>query len=87
MFYVDNNSTRDVAISATARTRVPSALVEQLVKIEETMCLYPWYARVPSPSNPADKPSKPPAQIVFLFGWGSFSIGLPNSGDVGRCHG
>ena len=31
-------------------------------------------AWLPSPSNCADAPSKPPAQIVFLFGWGSFSF-------------
>ena len=47
-------------------------------------CAVRW---IPSELNSADNPSKPPAQIVFLFGWGSFSIWSSNSGDVGRCHG
>ena len=58
MFYVDNNSTRDVAISASARTCVPSSLLEQLVHAEERLSFYPWYSRVPSPSNPADSPMR-----------------------------
>ncbi|CAE7624993.1 unnamed protein product [Symbiodinium sp. CCMP2592] len=74
MCYVDNNATRDVAISATARTAVPSALVEMLVTNEECMGFYPWYARVPSPSNVADRPSR---ELLNSFVWKGVS--LPNS--------
>ena len=66
MFYVDNNSTRDVAISASARTCVPSSLVEHLVHAEERLSFYPWYSRVPSPSNPADSPSR---ELLRTLSW------------------
>ena len=68
MFYVDNNSTRDVAISASARTCIPSSLLEQLVHAEERLSFYPWYSRVPSPSNPADSPSRELLQILSWKG-------------------
>eukprot|EP00438_Fugacium_kawagutii_P010313 Skav234595 [mRNA] locus=scaffold540:38875:40689:- [translate_table: standard] len=56
--YIDNNSARDVAISASARNSCANNLLDKLIAIEmETNSFY-WYARVPSPSNIADKPSR-----------------------------
>ena len=56
--YVDNNGTRDVAISGSARSWPGSALVAALLKQEDAACLTAWYARVPSSSNIADAPSR-----------------------------
>ena len=58
VIFVDNNSARDVAISGTARTKVPLLLVAALLALEDEIPIYPWYARVPSKSNPADEPSR-----------------------------
>jgi hypothetical protein len=58
VMYVDNNGTRDVAISGSARSWPGSALVAALLKQEDAACLTAWYARVPSSSNIADAPSR-----------------------------
>ena len=56
--YIDNNSTRDVSISGTARTFPGCSLVGKLLEIEDSIGMIPWYARVPSQSNVADPPSR-----------------------------
>ena len=56
--FIDNNSARDIAISASGRSGFAMALIEVLLKSEECGDFYPWFARVPSPSNPADRPSR-----------------------------
>ena len=58
VFYVDNNSARDILISARARSDVPSKLLEVFLELEEDYSVTTWVARVPSPSNPADAPSR-----------------------------
>eukprot|EP00435_Cladocopium_sp_Y103_P045636 s2855_g13.t1 len=56
--YIDNNSTRDVAISDSARTSPGSQLVAKLLANEDACGTMMWFARVPSPSNIADSPSR-----------------------------
>ena len=56
--YIDNNSTRDVSISGSARTKPGKSLVAQLLEAEDTGCILAWYTRVPSSSNIADAPSR-----------------------------
>ena len=56
--YVDNNSTRDVCISGSARTYPGSGLVAQVLAVEDSQGILPWFARVPSESNIADGPSR-----------------------------
>ena len=58
VFYIDNNSARDVAISACSRSKLIAGLVEQLLRVEDLSACFCWFARVPSPSNPADDPSR-----------------------------
>lgn len=59
VIFVDNNAARDVAISGKARSKPADRLVATLLKTEDSISLTPWYARVPSDSNPADSPSRP----------------------------
>ena len=66
VIFVDNNSARDVAVSGSARTKVPLVLVSTLLALEDELALTPWYARVPSKSNPADEPSRSNKPIEFL---------------------
>eukprot|EP00435_Cladocopium_sp_Y103_P004485 s3451_g1.t1 len=68
VFFIDNNSARDVAISANSRSRLIAGLVEQLLKVEEISSCFCWFARVPSPSNPADNPSRDDCEELMSSG-------------------
>ena len=58
LFFIDNNGARDVAISGNGRFLISRLLVDILLSREMEAGVYAWYARVPSPSNPADAPSR-----------------------------
>ena len=58
VMYVDNNSTRDVCISGSARTSPGNMLIRKILMLEDELSLVAWYARVPSHSNIADGPSR-----------------------------
>ena len=74
VLFIDNNSCRDVLISSKGRSPLMRKLLAHYLKSEHRLGFTPWVARVPSPSNCSDAPSKPlSAQILFTFlGWGSF---------------
>ena len=54
IFFIDNNSVGDVAISGSARSSVANNLLEFLLQSESRASIFSWFARVPSPSNPSD---------------------------------
>eukprot|EP00438_Fugacium_kawagutii_P023706 Skav228033 [mRNA] locus=scaffold1188:5424:7796:+ [translate_table: standard] len=58
MFYVDNNAARDISISGHARTEPGSTLASMLLRLEDSLGIIAWYARVASASNIADAPSR-----------------------------
>ena len=58
VFFVDNNSARDIAISGHARTEPGSTLVGSLLMLEDALAVIAWYSRVASASNIADAPSR-----------------------------
>ena len=58
LWFVDNNASRDIAISGCTRSDNAQALLNVLLESEEQFDVKAWYARVPSPSNPADHPSR-----------------------------
>ena len=68
VFFVDNNSARDVAISANSRSKTIEALVEQLLRVQGMASSFCWFARVPSPSNPADDPSRGETESMVRLG-------------------
>ena len=68
VFFVDNNSARDVAISANSRSKTIEAFVEQLLRVEDMASSFCWFARVPSPSNPADDPSRGETKNMVRLG-------------------
>ena len=43
-------------------------LVESLLVLEQQLSIYPWYTRVPSPSNCADAPSRNHTSFLELSG-------------------
>jgi hypothetical protein len=68
LVFIDNNSARDVAISGKARGGVATKMVEFLLHLEDEASVWPWYARVPSESNPADLPSRKLCVHITLKG-------------------
>ena len=70
VFFVDNNSSRDVAISGSARNQAANLMLDALLKVEASSSAFPWYARVPSPSNPSDDLSR--GDLSFFE-----SLGIP----------
>ena len=68
VIYTDNNGTRDALISTAARNEVGQKLIKLYLTIETLTQAYPWIARVPSPSNPADHPSRVLVQEIHLDG-------------------
>ena len=58
VFYIDNNSARDVSISGVSRNEVGKALASLLLTVESLAKTFSWFARVPSPANIADAPSR-----------------------------
>eukprot|EP00971_Amphidinium_carterae_P199115 3951599-Amphidinium_carterae.1 len=55
---IDNEPARFTLIKGSSPSRVSRRLAEVFYKVEATAPSYPWFARVPSFSNPADKPSR-----------------------------
>ena len=68
ILFVDNNGVRDAAISGNARSSVARRILELLLQKEYELSIVPWYARVPSPSNPADEPSRVECDRLCLLG-------------------
>ena len=58
IFYIDNESARMALIRAHSSSRVSRMLIAAFFKAEEGCACYPWFARVPSHSNVADRPSR-----------------------------
>ena len=74
--YLDNNGARDVTIRGYSQYEPATLFVEVLLSLEERAEICPWYARVPSRSNPADEPSrnKPLANVPMTNSDGMKSL-------------
>ena len=72
IFYLDNDAARSSLIRAEGATQIAQAMLDQFVKLEKTLRCLPWFARVPSASNPADDASR----LVFNVPW---LLGVPRS--------
>jgi hypothetical protein len=58
IFFIDNDSARDGLIKAYSPSRASMSLISKFFEQELSCPCYPWFARVPSKSNPADMPSR-----------------------------
>ena len=56
--YVDNEAARACLISLYSRVTMHNVMLKQISEIVAVNSLFIWVARVPSASNPADKPSR-----------------------------
>ena len=68
LFFVDNNAASDIAISGAARSPTANKLLDMLLLDEYSAEILAWFQRVPSPSNPADAPSRSLLKSVDLHG-------------------
>lgn len=68
VLYIDNNSARDVLISADARTPITRGVLKQILKTEDQLGVLAWYARVPSDLNVSDGPSRNDVKWLALPG-------------------
>ena len=71
VMYTDNSGVHGAFVKCWSENEVGSALAFLAAKREFDLQAFFYYDRVPSPSNPADAPSKPPAQRCVLLGRGS----------------
>ena len=55
---IDKNACRDVLISAKGRSPLMRKLLAHYLRVEHKVGYTPWVARVPSPSNCSDAPSR-----------------------------
>ena len=58
MFFIDNNGVKDSTIKGKTDNLLAELLLETILNIELAAHSIPWYARVPSASNPSDSLSR-----------------------------
>ena len=58
VLFIDNNSCRDILISAKGKSPLMRKLLKHYLRTEYLAGFLPWVARVPSPSNCSDAPSR-----------------------------
>ena len=58
VFFVDNNGVRDSCIRGRTENDLAELLLEITLNVEMSSHSIPWYARVPSSSNPSDSLSR-----------------------------
>ena len=58
LFFIDNNPAMDSLIKGTSGPQFYRELLERWECMDCVSCSWPWIARIPSHSNPADEPSR-----------------------------
>ena len=66
--FLDNSAALVAFLKGSGATALASNMVRHAMQLESDNALVSWYSRVPSASNPADKPSKPPG-LKLLSAW------------------
>ena len=56
--FVDNEGARLAILKGRSSDAVLNAVAHEAALLEDANGILAWYARVPSPSNPADPPSR-----------------------------
>ena len=77
VFYLDNDAARSRMIRAEGSTRLTQSLISEFVKLEKQLKVFPWFARVPTASNPADDASRLNFNTPWLVGVPKPDIVLP----------
>ena len=85
--FLDNEGARRATLRGRSNNSLLNTVARRVCEAEDAYCVFSWCARIPSSSNLADPPSSLRLKSCFCLGGVVFRFGLPNSGDVGRCHG
>ena len=68
VFYLDHDAARSALIRADGSTELSQVILAEFVKLEKDTGILPWFARVPSASNPADDASRLVCNTPWLLG-------------------
>ena len=66
VFYLDNNAAHSALVRADGSTVAAAAMVREFVRFEKLLSILPWFARVPSHSNPSDDASRLNFDVPWL---------------------
>ena len=72
--YIDNDAARHAYIAGSAKKGVAGILVDEVNFLEYVHGILPWYARVASPANLADEPSRMKLDLVRKLGFKDESV-------------
>ena len=64
LYFIDNDAARDGLIKGHSSSPSSQILIEEFFSFEMLQPTIPWFARVPSFSNPADLPSRGELQLA-----------------------
>ena len=80
--FIDNNAALFSAISGTSSCADSAELLLSLAYINAKVQSDDWYSRVPSPSNPADEPSRRPEASYNTCPIRGRRVGFPSYMEV-----
>jgi hypothetical protein len=66
VFYIDNDAARESLIKAFSPSLASMSIITAFYVEVENLHIIPWFARVPSTSNPADLPSRNQSEEACL---------------------
>ena len=72
--FIDNDAARHAYIAGSAKKGVAGILVDEVNFLEYVHGILPWYARVASPANLADEPSRMKLDLVRKLGFKDESL-------------
>ena len=75
--FLDNEAARSAYIQGTAATVAGRTLLKQFTAMEAEHNFFPWFGRVPTASNPADRPSRMSFGTAILNTGRRIKISLP----------
>ena len=73
--YLDNEAAQGALIACKSSTLAGTAIVRDILDLEDRCRCRPWYGRVPSHSNPSDPPSR--GDCAALLGAGLMASSMP----------
>ena len=72
--FIDNDAARHAYIAGSAKKGIAGILVDEVNFLEYVHGILPWYARVASPANLADEPSRMKLDLVRKLGFKDESV-------------
>ena len=77
VFYLDNDAARSAYVQGVGATKFAKLFTEKFVELESRLRVLSWFGRVPSHSNPSDKPSRMDFSDPLLQNCSNTKIQIP----------